>query len=135
MIVGMGVDLVDMARIRRLLEAKGERAWARLFTDAESAYARARPDSALHLAARIAAKEACFKALSGNELARGIGWRDMEVTNAGDGRPLLSLHRRAGERAAELGVSRTWLTLSHSATTAIAVVILERDWQPSSAPV
>lgn len=127
MIVGMGVDLVDMDRMRRLLEAKGERAWKRLFTDGEAAYARARPDAPMHLAARVAAKEACFKALSGNDLARGIGWQDMEVTNAGDGRPLLTLHRRAAERAAELGVARSWLTLSHSATTAIAVVILERD--------
>lgn len=127
MIVGMGVDLVDMERIRRLLDAKGERAWRRLFTDGEAEYARARPDAPLHLAARIAAKEACFKALSGNELARGIGWRDMEVSNAGDGRPVLTLHRRAAARADELGVSRSWLTLSHSALTAIAVVILERD--------
>ena len=127
MIVGMGVDLVDMARMRRLLDAKGERAWKRLFTAGEAAYARARPDAPLHLAARVAAKEACFKALSGNDLARGIGWRDIEVGNGGDGRPLLVLHRRAAERALELGVSRSWLTLSHSATTAIAVVILERD--------
>lgn len=127
MIVGLGVDLVDLNRMRRLLDDKGDRAWQRLFTDGEQQYARERPDPVLHLAARIAAKEAAFKALAGNELARGIGWRDMEVTNAGDGRPLLLLHRQAAERAAEMGVTRSWLTLSHSATTAIAVVALERD--------
>jgi len=127
MIVGLGVDLVDLNRMRRLLDDKGERAWLRLFTEGEQQYARERPDPVLHLAARIAAKEATFKALAGNELARGIGWRDMEVTNAGDGRPLLLLHRHAADRAAELGVSRSWLTLSHSATTAIAVIVLERD--------
>lgn len=126
MIIGMGVDLVDMARMRKLLDAKGERAWKRLFTEAEAAYARQRPDAPLHLAARVAAKEACFKALSGAQSARGIGWKDMEVSNAGDGRPMLILHGRAAERAAEMGMTRSWLTLSHSATTAIAVVILER---------
>lgn len=127
MIVGLGVDLVDLHRMRRLLDDKGDRAWVRLFTEGEQQYARERPDPVLHLAARIAAKEAAFKALAGNELARGIGWRDMEVTNAGDGRPLLVLHRHAADRAREMEVSRSWLTLSHSATTAIAVVVLERD--------
>jgi holo-[acyl-carrier protein] synthase len=127
MIVGLGVDLVDLNRMRRLLDDKGDRAWTRLFTEGEQQYARERPDPVLHLAARIAAKEAAFKALAGNELARGIGWRDMEVTNAGDGRPVLLLHRHAADRAREMEVSRSWLTLSHSATTAIAVVVMERD--------
>ncbi|MDQ6828056.1 MAG: 4'-phosphopantetheinyl transferase superfamily protein, partial [Gemmatimonadota bacterium] len=62
MIVGLGLDLVDLARIRRLIESKGERALRRLFLPNESAYAMARPDPLRHLAARIAAKEAAYKA-------------------------------------------------------------------------
>lgn len=124
MIAGIGIDLVDIARVDRLLDAKGERALRRLFTADEVAYALARPLPAQHLAARLAAKEAAFKALSGNSLARGIGWREIEVVR-NDERPTLALHGRAAERAAELGVSNIWVSLTHSATTAGAVVVLE----------
>lgn len=124
MIAGVGIDLVDIARVDRLLNAKGERALRRLFTADEVAYALARPLPAQHLAARLAAKEAAFKALAGNALARGIGWREIEVVR-GDERPSLCLHGRAAERAAELGVTVIWVTLTHSATTAGAMVVLE----------
>ncbi len=127
MIVGLGVDLVEIARVRRLIESRGERAMARLFTDGERAYATYRVDPARHLAARIATKEAAFKALAGNDLARGIGWRELEVFARDDGGPLLRLHGRAERRAAELGVSRILVTISHSDTTAVAVVVLEKD--------
>lgn len=125
MIVGLGVDLIDIARVRRLIESRGERAMARLFTEGERAYATYRIDPARHLAARIAAKEAAFKALSGNDLARGIGWRELEVFARDDGGPLLRLHGRAERRAAELGVTRILVTISHSDTAAAAVVVLE----------
>ena len=124
MIAGVGIDLVDIARVDRLLDAKGERALRRLFTAGEVAYALARPLPAQHLAARLAAKEAAFKALSGSSLARGIGWREVEVVR-GDGHPTLALHGRAADRAAELGVTSIWVSLTHSATTAGAVVVLE----------
>ena len=124
MIAGVGIDLVDIARVDRLLDAKGERALRRLFTADEVAYALARPLPAQHLAARLAAKEAAFKALSGNSLARGIGWKDIEVVR-GDEHPTLTLHGRAADRAAELGVTSIWVSLTHSATTAGAVVVLE----------
>jgi holo-[acyl-carrier protein] synthase len=123
-IAGVGIDLVDIARVDRLLDAKGERALRRLFTADEVAYALARPLPAQHLAARLAAKEAAFKALSGSSLARGIGWREVEVVR-GDGHPTLALHGRAADRAAELGVTSIWVSLTHSATTAGAVVVLE----------
>jgi holo-[acyl-carrier protein] synthase len=126
-IVGLGVDLVDIARVRRLVETRGDRAMARLFTDGERQYAGYRVDPARHLAARIAAKEAAFKALAGNDLARGIGWRELEVFAREDGGPMLRLHGRAERRAAELGVTRILVTLSHTDTTAVAVVVLERD--------
>lgn len=124
MIAGIGIDLVDIARVDRLLDAKGERALRRLFTADEVAYALARPLPAQHLAARLAAKEAAFKALSGSSLARGIGWREIEVVRT-DERPTLLLHGRAADRAAELGVTSIWLSLTHSATTAGAMVVLE----------
>ncbi len=126
MIVGLGVDLVDIARVRRLIESRGDRAMTRLFTDGERAYAGYRADPARHFAARIAAKEAAFKALAGNDLARGIAWRELEVFARDDGGPLLRLHGRAERRATELGVTRILVTISHTDTSAVAVVVLER---------
>lgn len=124
MIAGLGIDLVDIARVQRLIDAKGEHALRRLFTADEVDYALARALPAQHLAARLAAKEAAFKALAGNSLARSIGWREIEVVR-GDHGPTLALHGRAADRAAELGVSSIWVSLTHSATTAGAVVVLE----------
>jgi holo-[acyl-carrier protein] synthase len=127
MIVGLGIDLVDIARVERLISQRGDRVLSRLFTEREVAYAMSKAMPFVHLAARIAAKEAAYKALSGSHNARGIGWRDMEVTTAADGRPSLLLHGLAADRAAELRVVRAWLTLSHSESTAGAVVVLESD--------
>lgn len=125
MILGIGIDLVDIDRIRRLLDAQGERALAKLFTPGEVAYAQARAEPARHLASRFAAKEAAYKALAGTEHARGIGWQDIEVTVEWDGRPVLVLHGRAAARATELGAARLHLTLTHSELTAGAVVLIE----------
>jgi holo-[acyl-carrier protein] synthase len=125
-IVGLGVDLVEIERVRRLIDARGDRAMTRLFTDGERAYAGYRVDPARHFAARIAAKEAAFKALAGNDLARGIGWRELELFPRADGGPVLRLHGRAERRAAELGVTRVLVSISHTDTMAVAVVVLER---------
>ena len=125
MIVGLGIDLVEIARVERLVAAKGEDALRRLFTPREAEYALARAAPYRHLAARLAAKEAAFKALAGSERAREIGWQQIEVVSATDGRPSIVLHELAQHRAEEMGVSRTWLALTHSETTAGAVVILE----------
>lgn len=124
MIVGLGIDLVDIARIERMLDERGARALAKLFSEGEVAYAHGRPQPGRHFASRFAAKEAAYKALAGNELARGIGWRDLEVVSEWDGRPTLVLHGRAAERAAQLGVVQTMVTITHSDLTAGAVVIL-----------
>ena len=125
MIVGLGMDLVDIPRVVRLLANHGEQAIEKLFTEREAEYSHSRAHPARHFAARFAAKEAAYKALAGNDLARGIGWRDMEVLSNPDGSPRLELHARAAERAAELGVTRVLVTLTHSHATAAAVVILE----------
>lgn len=125
MIVGVGLDLVDVARVKRLIASKQTRALERLFTEGEVTYAMGRQEPYLHLAARIAAKEAAYKALSGSPGARGIGWREMEVVSMDGSAPSLLLHGAAEIRCAELDVRRVWLTLSHSQMTAGAVVVLE----------
>jgi holo-[acyl-carrier protein] synthase len=124
-IVGTGIDLVEVERVRALLDGRGERALRRLFTDVEIAYAAARAEPWPHYAARVAAKEAAFKALAGTIGARAIGWRELEVVNGWDGRPTLELHGRAAERAAELGVTAIHLSLTHTRAMAAAFVVLE----------
>jgi holo-[acyl-carrier protein] synthase len=127
MIVGIGIDLVEIERMKRLLDRKGERVLDRLFTTGERDYAATHPEPARQLAARAAAKEAAFKALSGNDLARAIGWRELEVVSRHHQTPVLLLHGRAAERASELGVTRVHLSLTHTETTAAAFVVAERD--------
>jgi holo-[acyl-carrier protein] synthase len=124
-ILGLGVDAVDIARVNKLLERHRDRVVARLFTPGEAAYACSRPDPVRHYAARLAAKEAAYKALAGNDLARAIGWREIEVVPRADGSPALTLHGRAARRAAEIGTGQVWLSLTHSDSSAVAVVIVE----------
>jgi holo-[acyl-carrier protein] synthase len=126
-VVGVGLDMVEIARVERLLTGKGERALHRLFTERELAYTSRRAQPARHHAVRLAAKEAAYKALAGNELARGIGWKELEIVSGWDGRPTFELHGRAQQRAAELGVTSVHVSLTHSETAAAAVVILESD--------
>ncbi len=125
MIVGVGVDAIDIDRVESMIARHRQRAIERLFTAGEAAYAAARPHPARHLAARLAAKEAAYKALAGNDLARGIAWREIEVQVSTDGAPTLALHGLASRRAAELRVGRQWVTLTHSDRAAIAMVVLE----------
>jgi holo-[acyl-carrier protein] synthase len=130
MIVAIGIDMVEIERVERLLAAKGDRALGKLFTDAERTYAMSRPRPALHFAARVAAKEAAYKALRGTHQARAIGWRELEVILADDGSPSLVLHGGAARRAIELGVTRVHLTLTHTTGSAAAVAVLEGPGAP-----
>lgn len=123
--VGVGVDLVEVARIERMLAERGQHVFERLLTPAEREYCASMARPAEHVAVRLAAKEAVYKALQGSAAARGIGWRDTEVVRSEDGRPAAVLHGRAAERASQLGVRRVLLSLSHTHTTAIAVALLE----------
>lgn len=125
--IGVGVDLVEVARIAAIIKDKGGRVFARLLTSAERAYCESRPDPATHVAVRLAAKEAVYKALQGSEAARGIGWRDIEVIRAPDGRPDVRLTGVAATRAGELGVTRVLLSLSHTHLAAVAMAVLERE--------
>ena len=125
--IGVGVDLVEVSRARAMLADKGALVFDRLLTSAEAAYCRSRPDPAEHVAVRLAAKEAVYKALQGNDAARGIGWREIEVTRAADGRPDVALTGLAATRARELGVTRVLLSLSHTHEAAVAVAMLSTD--------
>ncbi len=122
--LGVGVDLVEVARVRAMLGDKGAHVFDRLLTPAEAAYCRSRPDPAEHVAVRLAAKEAVYKALQGSVAARGIGWREIEVVRAPDGRPDVALAGTAAERARELGATRVLLSLSHTHEAAVAMAVL-----------
>ena len=122
MIVGFGLDVVEIARIGRLLaSATGDRFLARCFTDRERTFCDRFQDRAQRYAARFAAKEAASKALG---VPDGIGFHHVEVVRD-RGAPTLALHGAAEKRAAELGVARVHLTLSHDAGVAVAAVVLE----------
>ena len=123
--IGVGVDLVEVSRARAMLADKGAHVFDRLLTPAEAEYCRSRPDPAEHVAVRLAAKEAVYKALQGSDVARGIGWREIEVIRAVDGRPDVRLTGLAAERARELGVGRVLLSLSHTHQAAVAVAVLQ----------
>jgi holo-[acyl-carrier protein] synthase len=123
--VGVGIDLVDLERIRVLLASKGEQAMSRFFSEGERQYLASRPDATGHAAARIAAKEAVYKALQGLPGARGVGWRDIEVSRDGDGRPAIRLHGLAAQIAADRGGLRIQISLTHSASSAGAIAVIE----------
>jgi len=117
-VTGVGLDLLEIDRLAEAL-ARHPRLAARLFTDAERAFAERRAEPARHLAARFCAKEAVAKALA----LRGGDWHDVEVLGGGDGPPQLRLSGRAAARAAELGVEVT-ISLTHSKGMAGAVAML-----------
>jgi holo-[acyl-carrier protein] synthase len=123
-IVGVGVDLVHVPRVRRLLERWQERFLERVFTPDEVAYARGRHDPAEHLAARFAAKEATLKAL-GTGLSMGVRWREMEVRRARGERPRMALSGRTAEIGAARGVGALHVSLTHDGEYAMAQVLAE----------
>jgi holo-[acyl-carrier protein] synthase len=127
MIYGIGVDLVQVARLAAAIERHGERFLNRVFTPREIAYCRARRrgrDSCFAL--RFAAKEAFSKALGVGLRRGGIRWREVEVTPDSRGKPELKVTGRAAELCREAGISRMHLSLSDEDDRALAVVILEK---------
>jgi len=123
-IVGIGVDIVDISRVRRALERQGERFIQRIYTEGEQDYCRIHRDPAPCFAARFAAKEALFKALR-TGWTQGVTWLDVEVRRDERGAPSLILSGRAGDLSQELGIRVIHISLSHSDEAAIALVILE----------
>ena len=126
MIVGVGTDLAEIDRIEGSIARFGDRFLNRIYTAGEIAYCLRKKRPAESFAARFAAKEAGAKAL-GTGISRGVSWRELEVQRERSGRPVLILHGRAAERGAEMGVTRTALSLTHSRNSALAFVVLEAD--------
>jgi holo-[acyl-carrier protein] synthase len=124
LVIGLGTDLIEIARIERSYARFGEAFLRRVFTSGEVAYCMAKRNFAESLAARFAAKEAGAKAL-GTGISRGVSWREFEVRRAPGQRPELHLSGRALQIADRLGVRRVSLTLSHSRLLSIAVVVAE----------
>jgi holo-[acyl-carrier protein] synthase len=123
-VVGLGTDLARSSRFRRLLETGKTGVVERIFTPDERAYCLRQKDSAPHLAARFAAKEAFLKAL-GLGLRDGLSWQDMEVVRNALGQPSLQFTGRAAELIAQRKVVAVHLSYSHDGDYAVATVILE----------
>lgn len=123
-IAGIGVDLVFIPRFAQLMERRGDAAVARFFTAGEVERCRASKSAVESFAGRFAAKEAFFKAL-GTGWGLGGRWTEVEVVSAPSGAPSLHLSGRAAEAAAEQGVSRIHLSITHTDDTAAAFVVLE----------
>ena len=126
MIVGIGIDLVETRRVRQALARHGERARRRLFSPRELADCDGRADPGECLAANFAAKEAALKALGTGKLST-IRWTDLEVLRTGSGSPELELAGEARAQAERLGASKAWVSMSHEAGLACAVVVLEGE--------
>jgi holo-[acyl-carrier protein] synthase len=124
MVLGLGTDLIEIARIQQSLDRFGERFLQKIFTEGEIAYCRRKRQAAESFAARFAAKEATAKAL-GTGISRGIGWQEIEVRRRPGERPTLHLSGRAHERAAVMGIRNLQLSLTHSRDVAMAVVVAE----------
>ncbi|MBB5056444.1 holo-[acyl-carrier protein] synthase [Granulicella aggregans] len=124
MVVGLGSDLIEIARVARSIDRFGTRFLRRVFTPDEIAYCQRKRNAAESFAARFAAKEAGAKAL-GTGISHGISWPEIEVRREPSGKPTLHWTGRARERALKLGVRTAALTLTHSRDVAMAVVVLE----------
>jgi holo-[acyl-carrier protein] synthase len=122
MILGLGTDLVVIARVEDLVSRHGERFLNRVFTPRERTECLRRARPAIHLAARVAAKEAAMKAL-GTGWSLGVRWLDVEVQSTGDTPPTLRLDGVARTRAEVRGVRETLVSLSHDGGYALAVVM------------
>ncbi len=124
MIIGSGIDMVEIERIQQSMDRFGKRFLDRIFTPAELAYCLRKRNAAESLAARFAAKEAGAKAL-GTGISRGVNWHEIEVVREPGGRPNIQFRGRAAEIARHLGVARASLSLTHTASLAMASVLIE----------
>src|SRR4051812_25194585 len=123
MIVGTGVDLAEVPRIRQAVERYGRRFIDRIYTPAEIAYVERKANRFERYAGRFAAKEAGMKAI-GTGWRCGVRWQDFEVSNLPSGRPTLKLHGEAAKIAERLGVTSIQLSITHTSELGMAHVIL-----------
>lgn len=124
MIVGTGIDLVEIGRIQHSMDRYGKRFLDRVYTAAEQAYCLRKRMAAESFAARFAAKEAGAKAL-GTGISHGVSWLEIEIVREPSGRPTLMFHGRAAEFAGRLGAARAAVSITHTAAFALASVALE----------
>src|SRR5689334_16091539 len=124
MIIAIGIDIVEIARLQEVFARRGTRFRDRVFTASEIAYCEGRAAKMESYAARFAAKEAAMKAL-GTGWGDGVGWQDIEVRRSPAGVPSLQFSGRALERLNAMGATRAHLSLTHSRDLAVAQVILE----------
>lgn len=124
MILGTGIDLCEVERIRAKVQAPVDEFVSAVFLPGEIAYCQAKRHPAEHFAARFAAKEAVVKALADAQ-GSGTYWQDIEIRNEQDGRPVVRLHGRAHEMADLLKVRRIFLSMTHTREMAAATVVLE----------
>ena len=124
MLIGTGVDLIEIERIAHSIERFGERFLHRVYTPQEIAYCTRKRVHAESFAARFAAKEAGAKAL-GTGISRGVTWNEFQVTRQSGGRPVLELTGRAEMLARQLGVKNISLSLTHTGSLAMAMVMME----------
>jgi holo-[acyl-carrier protein] synthase len=125
MIVGTGVDICEVDRIRGSVERFGDRFLHRVFTEGEIQYCERKANRFESYAARFAAKEAGMKAL-GTGWNHGVRWRDIEVVRPRGQRPTIQFHGQAGAIAAKLGVTNVALSITHTSDQALSHVILEK---------
>src|SRR5258705_7896668 len=124
MIIGMGIDIEEVERVRGAMERQGERFLRRIFTETERAYCEQFKDKYERYAGRFAVKEAAMKAL-GTGWSRGVRWVDVEVVRQRGGRPSLALRGEARKIAAALGVKNIAVSITHTSEQAIAQAIFE----------
>jgi holo-[acyl-carrier protein] synthase len=123
-VIGIGVDLVECARIQHSLDRFGERFLHRVFTDGEIEYSLSMKFPARHLAARFAGKEAVSKAF-GTGIGKAMGWRNIDIQKKPSGEPFLVFSGPAQELASQRGVASALISLSHTERHAIACVVLD----------
>lgn len=124
MILGTGIDIIEVARIESSIARYGERFLDRILRPAEVQYCRAHSAAGPHVAARFAAKEAVSKAL-GTGIGEALGWLDMEIGRQASGEPHVLFHGKGLDLLARRGGRRVHVSLSHTRTHAAAVAILE----------
>ena len=124
MILGLGTDIIEVARIRASYERFGEKFLARILLASEKDYCLSHKDPGPFIAARFAAKEAVSKAF-GTGIGRALGWLDIEVRRKTSGEPFVQLHGTGAELMATRGARLIHLTLSHTSQHATATALLE----------
>ncbi|MCA9629468.1 MAG: holo-ACP synthase [Myxococcales bacterium] len=122
MVVGLGIDVCSVERMRLALERHGDKFWQRILTPAEQRELTRRGDRAVALAGRFAAKEAASKALGA---PKDVWWQSVEILRGNDGSPTLHFSGPALPHLSARGVSRSLISITHDAGVAAAVVVLE----------